>query len=145
MTYLAQKYGESMGLVPPAASPERAAHNEWSFFTMMEINASAIYVLRRHNALTQVYGEAPNAVQAAREAFRTKSRSWIRSSLSWAVHFWCHIHRRGHPAHFLPPVGRRICASAARDTHQVQTTHNFASRAWAAVESTGNRRPPRTA
>jgi glutathione S-transferase len=69
VTYLAQKYGESIGLIPPAASPERAAYYEWSFFTMMEIDALALYVLRRHSALTQVYGEAPNAVQAAREAF----------------------------------------------------------------------------
>ena len=69
VTYLAERYGESIGLIPPAATAERAAYYEWSFFSMMEIDALALYVLRRHSALPEVYGEAPHAVQAARAAF----------------------------------------------------------------------------
>jgi glutathione S-transferase len=36
---------------------------------MMELDALALYILRRHSGLPEVYGEAPNAVRAAREAF----------------------------------------------------------------------------
>lgn len=69
VNYLAEKYGEPIGLIPPAASPERAVYYEWSYFTMMELDALSLYVLRRHSGLPDVYGEAPNAVRAARESF----------------------------------------------------------------------------
>ena len=69
VTYLAEKYGGPIGLIPPAASPERAVYYEWSYFTMMELDALSLYVLRRHSGLPDVYGDAPNAVRAARESF----------------------------------------------------------------------------
>jgi glutathione S-transferase len=69
VTYLAESYGRSSGLLPAASSPERAAYYEWCFFTMMELDAHTLYVVRRHTDLRELYGEAPNAVRAAREGF----------------------------------------------------------------------------
>jgi glutathione S-transferase len=69
VTYLCETYGQPLGLIPPVATPERAAYYEWSFFTMMELDALSLYTLRRHGGLADQYGEAPNAVRAARESF----------------------------------------------------------------------------
>jgi glutathione S-transferase len=69
VTYLAEKYGRTTGMIPPVSSPQRAAYYEWCFFTMTELDAHTIYVIRRHTGLKELYGEAPNAVRAAREGF----------------------------------------------------------------------------
>lgn len=74
VTYLAETYGESTGLLPPATSPERAAYYEWCFFAMMELDAHTLYVIRKHTLLSELYGEAPNAVRAAREGFKKQVR-----------------------------------------------------------------------
>jgi glutathione S-transferase len=74
VTYLGETYGRSFGLIPPAASPERAAYFEWCFFTMMELDAHTIYVIRKHTVLSELYGEAPNAVRTAREGFEKQVR-----------------------------------------------------------------------
>jgi glutathione S-transferase len=69
VTYLAERYGEATGLIPPPLSPERAAYFEWCFFTMMELDAHTLYVIRKHTQLAGIYGEAANAVLAARAGF----------------------------------------------------------------------------
>lgn len=46
-------------------SGERAQMNRWIYFALMEIDATALYVIRRHEGLTHIYGEAPAAVQGA--------------------------------------------------------------------------------
>lgn len=74
VTYLAETYGQSAGFIPPPSSPERAAYFEWCFFTMTELDAHTLYVIRKHTALAEVYGEAPNAVRAAREGFEKQVR-----------------------------------------------------------------------
>jgi glutathione S-transferase len=74
VTYLSEKYGQPTGLIPPAGSPERAAYYEWCFFTMTELDAHTLYVIRRHTSLRELYGEAPNAVRAAQEGFQKQVR-----------------------------------------------------------------------
>lgn len=69
VTYLAEIYGQSTGLIPPLLSAVRAAYFEWCFFIMTELDAHTLYVIRKHTALAAIYGEAPNAVAAAREGF----------------------------------------------------------------------------
>lgn len=44
---------------------ERALIDRWVFFTLTEIDATALYVLRRHRDLQDIYGAAPAAVDAA--------------------------------------------------------------------------------
>lgn len=69
VTYLAETYGQEAGLIPAPGSATRAAYFEWCFFTMTELDAHTLYVIRRHTQLADSYGQAPNAVAAAREGF----------------------------------------------------------------------------
>ncbi len=64
VTYLAETYGKRQGLIPPAGA-ERAAYFEWCFFALSELDAHSLYVIRRHGDLASLYGEAPNALEAA--------------------------------------------------------------------------------
>jgi len=43
--------------------------DQWAFFMMTELDATALYVLRRHEGLPEIYGEAEAAVVAARAYF----------------------------------------------------------------------------
>lgn len=56
-------------LIPEAGTPERALYYQWCFWIMTELDAHTLYVMRRHQDLANLYGEAPNAIQAAREYF----------------------------------------------------------------------------
>ncbi len=69
VTYLAETYGRSTGLVPPVSTRERAQYYQWCFFAMMELDAHTLYVIRKHKVLVEIYGEATNAVRAAQEGF----------------------------------------------------------------------------
>ncbi len=69
VNYLATEYGAAKNLAPPTAPRERARYDQWCFFVMMELDANTLYIIRRHVDLTAVYGEAPNAVQTARECY----------------------------------------------------------------------------
>jgi glutathione S-transferase len=40
---------------------------------MTELDATALYVLRRHGDLSEIYGEAPKALDSAREYFRRQA------------------------------------------------------------------------
>ena len=42
---------------------------EWVSYISMELDATSLYVLRRHLDLAEVYGEAPVAVASARKYF----------------------------------------------------------------------------
>ena len=67
VTYLAETYGR--GRLIPAGGAERARYFEWVSFVSMELDATTLYVLRRHEALAHIYGEAPSANSAARGYF----------------------------------------------------------------------------
>ena len=67
VTYLAETYGS--GRLIPAGGAERAKYFEWVSFVSMELDATTLYVLRRHEALANIYGEAPTANAAARGYF----------------------------------------------------------------------------
>ena len=69
VNYLATQYGAAKNLAPPVTPRERARYDQWCFFVMMELDANTLYIIRRHVDLTDVYGEAPNAVQTARECY----------------------------------------------------------------------------
>ena len=73
--YLAQTYGAARGLSPPAAPRERARYDQWCFFIMMELDANTLYIIRRHEDLKDIYGEAPNAVKTAKECFEKQAQA----------------------------------------------------------------------
>ena len=70
VSHVARRYGGGLGLIPQESSGERALYDQWCFFVMTELDAHTLYVLRRHEDLSELYGEAPAAVEAARVYFR---------------------------------------------------------------------------
>ena len=69
VNYLGSAYGAARDLCPPVNPRERARYDQWCFFVMMELDANTLYVIRKHEDLHAIYGEAPNALQAARDGF----------------------------------------------------------------------------
>ena len=67
VTYLAERYSDPESPLIPADIAKRAKYFEWLSFVCMELDATSLYVLRRHDDLTHIYGEAPQAVHAAQE------------------------------------------------------------------------------
>ena len=56
----------------------RAALDEWCYFIMSELDAGSLYVVRRHDGLKQLYGEAPAAVESAKSYFLHNLRAMTR-------------------------------------------------------------------
>lgn len=75
VNYLAAQYGADRGLSPPALPRERARYDQWCFFAMMELDANTLYVIRKHEDLHVIYGEAPHALQAARDGFARQAHA----------------------------------------------------------------------
>jgi glutathione S-transferase len=69
VNYLTARYGADKSMEPPLNPAERSRYDMWCFFCMMELDADTLYVIRRHGDLHAIYGEAPNAVNAAKEIF----------------------------------------------------------------------------
>lgn len=69
VTYLAERYGTQETMHMPLDIAERARYYEWLSFISMELDATSLYVLRRHEGLPHIYGEAPIANEAARAYF----------------------------------------------------------------------------
>lgn len=69
VTYLAETYSTEERRLIPQAPKDRALYFEWMSFVSMELDATALYVLRRHEGLTEIYGDAPAANAAARAYF----------------------------------------------------------------------------
>lgn len=75
VNYLATTYGAARKLCPPTAPRARARYDQWCFFAMMELDANTLYVIRKHEDLHPLYGEAPRALQAARESFARQAQA----------------------------------------------------------------------
>ena len=69
VTWLAETYRDgNVGLIPDS-STERARYFEWMSFICMELDATSLYVLRRHWSLPHIYGDSPVANTAAEQYF----------------------------------------------------------------------------
>jgi len=67
--YLGETFSSPNVMQLPADAQSRAALNEWCYFIISELDASSLYLVRRHEGLKQIYGEAPTAVEAAKNYF----------------------------------------------------------------------------
>jgi glutathione S-transferase len=67
--YLSETFADPRELYVAQDAKSRAALNEWSYFIMTELDAGSLYVVRRHDGLAPIYGEAPTAVDAAKTYF----------------------------------------------------------------------------
>lgn len=69
VTYISEAFDPPTGFYVPADATSRAKLNEWCFFIMTELDALSLYVIRKHQDLHAIYGEAPGAIDAAKENF----------------------------------------------------------------------------
>jgi glutathione S-transferase len=67
--YLSETFPNSSEVDVPSDAVSRARLNEWCYFIMAELDAGSLYVVRRHDGLKQIYGEAPTAVESAKSYF----------------------------------------------------------------------------
>jgi glutathione S-transferase len=67
--HLADAYRDRGIFAPEPGTPERAVFHELAFFVLTELDATTLYVLRRHEGLPDEYGAAPVACDAARAYF----------------------------------------------------------------------------
>ncbi|WP_237216649.1 glutathione S-transferase family protein [Falsiroseomonas oryziterrae] len=75
VNHLAMRHGRDGARLMPADAEGRARYDEWCFFIMTELDATSLYVLRRHVGLPHIYGESPEAVRAARAYFKRQAGS----------------------------------------------------------------------
>src|SRR5712692_9151242 len=67
--YLSETFAGLGRMYVASDSESRAALNEWCYFIISELDAASLYVVRRHEGLKHVYGEAPAAVESAKGYF----------------------------------------------------------------------------
>jgi glutathione S-transferase len=79
VTYLSDNYATDETALVPRTAKERAICLEWCFFVISELDATSLYVMRRHGDLKHIYGEAPAACEAAQDYFAAQMRSVDRA------------------------------------------------------------------
>ena len=79
IAYLSDAYGQPHNRLLPDTVRQRAQCLEWCFFVISELDATSLYVMRRHGDLRHTYGEAPRANEAAAAYFQKQMRSVERA------------------------------------------------------------------
>ena len=74
VNYIAYNFEKPKDFYIPKTSYGKAKLDEWSSFSLMELDCLSIYILRRHetpenSGLSNIYGEAENAIKTARNHF----------------------------------------------------------------------------
>ena len=69
MAYLTRVSSVPPGFFVPQGARAQARLDEWMSFASMELDAHALYLLRRHRYLPEIYGDAPDACESAVEYF----------------------------------------------------------------------------
>jgi glutathione S-transferase len=70
VAYLSRTYSTPGRSLIPDEPRRYASWLEWCFFIVAELDATSLYVMRRHRALKHIYGDAPDVVSKAGEYFR---------------------------------------------------------------------------
>ena len=74
VAYLSNTYGTPEIALIPSDPREQASWLEWCFYVATELDATSLYVMRRHGDLKHIYGEAPVALESAASYFATQLR-----------------------------------------------------------------------
>ena len=74
VNYIYYNFKKPKSFFAPSNLKDKARIDEWCSFSIMELDCLGIYTLRRHEhpknfGLSNIYGEAPNAVKTARDHF----------------------------------------------------------------------------
>ena len=72
MNYVVNNFEKPTSFLIPNNAKDKSKIDEWSYCCAMELDALGVYIMRRHQpeekfGLANIYGEAPNAVNSARE------------------------------------------------------------------------------
>jgi glutathione S-transferase len=86
VTYLSDTYGQDHNRLVPTGPRDRARCLEWCFFVISELDATSLYVMRRHGDLRHIYGEAPAANEAAAAYFQKQMRT-VERALEPGTHY----------------------------------------------------------
>ena len=65
VAYLSDTYGTAANRLAPLEPRDRARWLEWCFYVVTELDATSLYVMRRHGDLKHIYGEAPTRARMA--------------------------------------------------------------------------------
>jgi glutathione S-transferase len=68
--YLTDRFDPPPTIFAPRDAAARGKLAEWCYFIMSELDGHTLYVIRRHDGLKHLYGEAPTAVEAAKTYFQ---------------------------------------------------------------------------
>ena len=79
VAYLSETYGTAENRLVPDEPKLRAEWLDWCFHIAMELDATSLYVMRRHGDLKHIYGDAPVAVESAGKYFETQLRHTVRA------------------------------------------------------------------
>ena len=104
--YLSNTYGTRENALIPTEPREHATWLEWCFYAATELDATSLYVMRRHGDLKHIYGESPVALESAAAYFATQLRH-AEQALQDGRPFLVggRLHHRRHAAHHLPDLG----------------------------------------
>jgi glutathione S-transferase len=74
VSYITYNFKKPDDFYIPKIAEDKAKVEEWCYFSLMELDCLVIYTLRKHElpknkGLSNLYGEAPNALNAARNHF----------------------------------------------------------------------------
>ncbi len=78
--YLISRYGDGSTITAPESLEMRAREDEWVCYFYGELDETSLYVMRRHDALSEIFGEAPQAVASAK-TYAERHLSLIASHL----------------------------------------------------------------
>lgn len=67
--YLVENHGRQGDFFQPKNSKERARYDEWCAFILSELDATSLYIIRRHGDLSYIYGESLVVVESAKVYF----------------------------------------------------------------------------
>jgi glutathione S-transferase len=67
--YLSETFANPERIYVGSDNESRAALSEWCYFILSELDASSLYIVRKHEGLKHIYGEASTAVKAAKDYF----------------------------------------------------------------------------
>ena len=79
ISYLSDTYAKPDNRLMPIDPHPRARCLEWCFFVISELDATSLYVMRRHGDLGHIYGDAPIANTSAANYFQQQMRSVERA------------------------------------------------------------------
>ena len=74
VSYILNNFKKPDDFFIPQSTSDKAKAEEWCLFSLMELDCLSIYILRKHEkpenlGLSNIYGEADNAIKAARIHF----------------------------------------------------------------------------